>query len=400
MRGVFNKIKRDNDSGLSIIASLVAVIAGLVVGLVVLLFTDASQAFPAFLSILSFPFQEIRNVGQVLYFSTPLIMTGRAVGFAMKTGLFNIGASGQYTFGAFIAIIISSEATMLPIPIRIVVALLGAIVSGALWGAIPGLLKAFRNVHEVISCIMTNWIGIFLVNYLISETIIDTARNATPHITDSALPGLGLGELFQGGNARPSAVNSGLIIALLAAIIIYIILDKTKFGYELKACGFNQNAAKYAGISEKRNIVSSMMISGALAGLGGGLHYMAGAGATMQVADTLASEGFTGISVALLGMSNPIGIIFGAILVSYLFIGGSHIQAFGFAPEIIEMVIAVIIYFCAFVLLIKMAMSRIGKSDSSNETQEAEPPADDKPPDDAPPDDIPPDESFKGGDAL
>jgi simple sugar transport system permease protein len=401
MKNVLQKIKHGDGSGLSILASFIAVLAGLLVGLIVLLFTDYTNAIPAFINTLTFAFQEIRNVGQVLYFATPLILTGLSVGFAMKTGLFNIGASGQYTFGAFLAIYVSSEFTFMPIPIRIVTALLCAVAAGAVWGAIPGLLKAFRNVHEVISCIMTNWIGIFLVNYIISETIVDTARNATPHITYAALPGLGLGELFQGENVRPSAVNSGLLIAIFTAIVIYIILDKTKFGFELKACGLNHNAAKYAGISEKRNIVSSMMISGALAGLGGGLHFMAGAGATMQVADTLSSEGFTGISVALLGMSNPIGIIFAAMLISYLYIGGSHIQQYGFAPEIIEMVIAVIIYFCAFVLLIKMGLKNIGKRDYSKDTQEPAAPTDDKPPDDTPPDgtsESTPAENGEGGD--
>ena len=370
MKKIIQKIKHGDGSGLSILSSFIAVLGGLLVGLIVLLFTDSENALPAFINILTFPFREIRNVGQVLYFATPLILTGLSVGFAMKTGLFNIGASGQFTCGAFAAIYIASEFTFIPVPLRIIVALLAAILSGALWGAIPGFLKAFRNVHEVISCIMTNWIGIFLVNHLISQTIIDTARNATPHITDAALPGLGLGELFQGSDARPSAVNSGLLLAVLAAIIIYIILDKTKFGYELKACGFNHDAAKYAGISEKRNVVTSMMISGALAGLGGGLHFLAGAGATMQVADVLATEGFTGISVALLGMSNPIGIIFGALLIAYLQIGGSHIQTYGFAPEIIQMVIAVIIYFCAFVLLIKMGLKRIGNKKHQVSTDE------------------------------
>ena len=377
MKKALLKIRNENESGLSILSSLIAVIGGLLIGLVVLFFTNAENALPAFLNILSFPFREIRNVGQVLYFATPLIMTGLSVGFAMKTGLFNIGASGQYTCGAFTAIYICSELDFIPVPIRIIIALLGATLSGAVWGAIPGLLKAFRNVHEVISCIMTNWIGIFLVNYIISQTIIDAARNATPHITDAALPGLGLGELFQGSDARPSAVNAGLLIAIFAAIIIYLILDKTRFGYELKACGFNRDAAKYAGISEKRNIVSSMMISGALAGLGGGLHFMAGAGATMQVADVLASEGFTGISIALLGMSNPIGIIFAAFLIAYLQIGGSHIQTYGFAPEIIQMVIAVIIYFCAFVLLIKMGLKKLGKKGHTLNTAEPDEPDND-----------------------
>ncbi|MCL2843214.1 MAG: ABC transporter permease [Oscillospiraceae bacterium] len=369
MKQVIARLKASGDSGLSVLSSLIAVLAGLLVGLVVLLITDAPQAFPAFRHILTFGFQEIRNVGQVLYFATPLILTGLSVGFAYKTGLFNIGASGQYTFGAFVAIWMGLELTFLPPPIRIPLSLLGAMAAGALWGAIPGLLKAFRNVHEVISCIMTNWVGIFLVNFIIMQTIFDPMRNATRTVPlDSNMPGWGLGELFQGGASRPSSVNSGIIVAILAAILVYIILEKTKFGYELKACGFNKDAAKYAGISEKRNIVSSMMISGALAGLGGGLHFLSGAGVEMQVANVLATEGFTGISVALLGLNNPIGIIFGGMLIAYLHMGGFQMQLFGFVPEIIEMVIAVIIYFCAFVLLIKLFLAhRMKKKTLPNE---------------------------------
>ena len=359
MKNFLHKLKSGDGGGLSVLSSLIAVLAGLLVGLIVLFITNPYQAFPAFIDILTFGFQEIRNVGQVLYFATPLILTGLSVGFAYKTGLFNIGAPGQYTFGAFTAIWVGLEMTFLPPVIRIPLALIAAMAAGAIWGAIPGLLKAFRNVHEVISCIMTNWIGIFLVNFIIMRTIFDPARNATRFVpADSNMPGLGLGELFQGGASRPSSINSGIIVAIAAAILVYIILEKTKFGYELKACGFNQNAAKYAGISEKRNVVASMMISGALAGLGGGLHFLSGAGVEMQVANVLASEGFTGISVALLGLNNPIGIIFGGILIAYLHMGGFQMQLFGFVPEIIEMVIAVIIYFCAFVLLIKLFLAR------------------------------------------
>ena len=362
MKKILNKLRFAGEGGLSILSSCIAVIAGLLVGLVVLLITDASQAFPAFISILTSGFQSSRNFGEVLYFATPVIMTGLSVGFAMKTGLFNIGASGQFTFGAYVAILIGVQANFLPPGIRTVASLLGAMLAGALWGAIPGLLKAFRNVHEVISCIMTNWIGIFMVNFLILNTIFDMERNSTIRVPAAAnMPGWGLGSFFQGGAVRPSSVNSGIVVAIFAAIVIYIILEKTKFGYELKACGFNHNAAKYAGISEKRNVVFSMMISGSLAGLGGALHFLSGAGITMNVANVLSMEGFTGISVALLGLSNPIGIIFAGMLIAYLRLGGFQMQLFGFVPEIIEIVTAVIIYFCAFVLMIKMLLTRLAK---------------------------------------
>jgi len=394
MRKVFDKLRQGDGAGLSVLSSLAAVLAGLLVGLAVLFITNPYQAFPAFIDILTFGFQEIRNVGQVLYFATPLILTGLSVGFAYKTGLFNIGASGQFTFGAFAAIWVGLELTFLPSPIRIIASMLAAMLAGAVWGAIPGLLKAFRNVHEVISCIMANWIGIFLVNFIIVNTIFDPMRNATRHLpADSNMPVWGLGELFQGSASRPSSVNSGIIVAILAAIVVYIILEKTKYGYELKACGFNQSAAKYAGISEKRNIVSSMMISGALAGLGGGLHFLSGAGITMQVANVLSTEGFTGISVALLGLNNPIGIIFGGILIAYLHMGGFQMQLFGFVPEIIEMVIAVIIYFCAFVLVIKMYLTRFTKNKNQQSATEAAA----GPPPDAEEADPTPDESGKGG---
>ena len=372
MRAVLSKLKA-SEGGLSVLSSFVAVIAGLLVGLVVLLVTDAGQAFPAFINILTAGFQSMRNFGEVLYFATPIILTGLSVGFAMKTGLFNIGAAGQFTFGAFVAILIGVQATFLPPPVRIIASLLAAMLAGALWAAIPGLLKAFRNVHEVISCIMTNWIGIFLVNYLILNTIFDAERNSTMRVPAAAnMPGLGLGEFFQGGAIRPSSVNSGIIVAIVAAIIVYIILDKTKFGYELKACGLNHNAAKYAGISEKRNIILSMMISGALAGLGGALHFLSGAGITMNVANVLSAEGFTGISVALLGLNNPIGIIFGGMLIAYLHLGGFQMQLYGFVPEIIEIVTSVIIYFCAFVLLVKMMFTRASKKAARHKTPPGE----------------------------
>jgi len=362
----------NRDSVFNFLSSILVIIAGLAIGFIILLISNASQAVPAFMTILTFGAGSMRNIGDVLLFATPIIMTGLSVAFAYKTGLFNIGATGQFTFGAFVAIYIGVNFEFLPPPIRIITSIVAAAIAGALWGAIPGLLKAYRNVHEVISCIMTNYIGMYLVNYMIINSIFDQGRGTTlPLLEDSNLPSLGMENVFAetvGNLTRSSSVNLGIIIAIVMAIMVYIILEKTTFGYELKACGFNRDAAKYAGVNEKSKIISSMMICGALAGVGGALNFMNGTGLSLSAVDMLQSEGFTGISVAFLGLNHPIGIIFSGTLVSYLFLGGARIQVYGFSVELMEIVISVIIYFCAFVFLVKSFLGkRRGKSDKDKE---------------------------------
>ena len=166
-----------------------------------------------------------------------------------------------------------------------------------------------------------------------------------------------------------STVNSGFYIAIIVAIVMYIVLNKTTFGYELKACGFNKDASKYAGINEKRSIVFSMVIAGALAGLGGGLLYLSGpSGRHIKAVDVLAIEGFNGIPVALLGLSNPIGIIFSAIFISYITLGGNYLQTLDFVPEIIDIIIACIIYFSAFALLFRNILPKLLKMLTKSDT--------------------------------
>ena len=350
------------DSSANVLSSLIAILVGLLVGFVILLLSDSSQAVGAFGAILTGGVSDMKSMGQVLYYATPIIMTGLSVGFANRTGLFNIGASGQFIVGAYAAIVVGVKCTFLPGALHWVIALLAAMLAGALWGAIPGLLKAYRNVNEVIACIMMNYIGMYMVNFLITKTVFDSLKNQSMRVANSAnLPKMGLDQIFSEGNNASSA-NSGIFIAVLIAIVIYIILEKTTFGYELKACGFNQDAAKYAGINEKRSIVSSMAIAGAMAGLGGALLYLAGSGKGIDVVDVLAAEGFNGIPVALLGLNNPIGIIFSGLLIAYLNVGGFNMQLFNFAPQVIEIIIAVIIYFSAFALLFKgFIQSRKGR---------------------------------------
>lgn len=341
---------------ISFSSSILAIICGLLFGLVILLLSNPSQASGGFMMILQGGFTDgIQGIGQMFYYATPIIMTGLSVGFAFQTGLFNIGAAGQFTIGAFVAVLIGVKCTFLPAGIHCLVAIAGAALAGALWGMIPGLLKAFRNVNEVISSIMMNYIGMYLVNLLIQKLIYDHVKNQSMAVASTAnLPKAGLDKIFPNTD-----INVGIIIAIVFVILVYIILNRTTFGYELKACGKNQNASKYAGINAKRNIVLSMVISGALAGIGGSLLYLANSGKYLQVLDIIAPEGFSGISVALLGMSNPIGILFAGLFIGHLTVGGYNMQLFDFAPEVIDMIIAAIIYCGALSLLFKGLISKI-----------------------------------------
>jgi simple sugar transport system permease protein len=363
-----------SSGGMNALSSIIAIMVGLFAGFIILLVSNPSQAVAGFVTILTGGFSDMFNVGQVLYYSVPIIMTGLSVGFAGKTGLFNIGASGQFTFGMYASILAAVKCSFLPNPLRCVAALLAGMLAGAIWGLIPGILKALRNVHEVIACIMMNYIGMYLVNHLIRITgIFDQLRNTTVRVPSGAnLPSLGLNTLFSTttaqGTVRPSSVGSGILLVIAACILLYIVLEKTKLGYELKSCGFNKEAARYAGINENRGIMLSMAIAGGLSGLGGALVSLAGAGRGISVIDVLAGEGFQGIPVALLGLYNPIGILFSGILIAHLTQGGFLLQRLHFAPEVIEIIVAVIIYFSALALLFKNFLSVIlkDKNDSSH----------------------------------
>jgi len=350
-----------SDPVVNALSSVTAIFVGLLAGLVILLLTNAPQALHGFEAILISGFSNLNDLGQVLYFATPIIMTGLSVGFSARTGLFNIGASGQFIVGAYSAVLVGVRCGFLPGHLHWITALLAAILAGAIWGAIPGIFKALFNVNEVISCIMTNYIGMYLVNFLVTRTVYDSLRNQSMRVMNSAnIPKMGMDQVFRDGYIVSSA-NSGIIIAAGFAVLMFFILEKTSFGYELKACGFNRDAARYAGINEKRSIILSMIIAGALSGLGGALLFLAGSGKGISVVDVLAMEGFNGIPVALLGLNNPIGIIFSGLLVAYLNVGGNNMQLYGFHPQVIEIIIAVIIYFSAFALIVKGLIDSIGR---------------------------------------
>ena len=369
----------------SLLASLVCILIGLTVGFVVLLALGgitlaqegSSFSFGQLMSttweqgfkpILHGGFYAKANtmgmgVRMEILQAAPLIMTGLSVAFAFKTGLFNIGAAGQYTVGAFFALY---SAIILKMPWW--ACLIAAALGGAIWGTIPGLFKAFLNVNEVITAIMFNWIGLYAVNTMIYQkgygpmfnlktTKTYTIKEASP---ESLLPSFNIpvgGKDYFGKLFQPSI---GIFIAIVVAILIWVIINKTTFGYELKACGHNKDAAKYAGINEKKNIVLSMTIAGALAGLGAGLFYLSGSKEWEPLVSTaLPAAGFNGISVALLASSNPLGCIFSALFISHITTGGGFMFAKLFPSEVADIISGVVIYLCAFSLLLKGGILKI-----------------------------------------
>lgn len=359
-----------------VLSSVFAILIGLLMGFVILLLCNPSQAVPGFFTILTGAFTHgAKGVGQVFYYSTTIILTGLSVGFAFKTGLFNIGASGQFIVGGFGAVYVGIMCKNLG-SIHWVVALLTGVVLGALWGMIPGLLKAFFNVNEVISAIMMNYIGMYGVNWFVKsyKPIFNNIRNESKPVLETAnIPKMGLDKLFP-----ESSINGGFLIAVLVVILVYIVLDKTIFGYELKAVGYNRDASRYAGINEKKSIVLSMVIAGAIAGLAGACLYLAGTGKHIEIVDVIADEGFTGISVALLGLCHPIGVLFAGIFIAYLTAGGFYLQLFEFSVEIIDIIVAIIIYFSAFALMVKLLLGKLEKKKGMAEQVNKTPPNDPK----------------------
>ena len=363
----------------TLLASLVCILAGMAVGFVVLLvlggitMSQSGEEFN-FVNLLKITWEQgfkpivqggfytnANRMGMAVRMeilqAAPLIMTGLSVAFAFKTGLFNIGAAGQYTVGAFMALY---SAIVLKLPWW--ACLIASALGGAVWGAIPGIFKAFLNVNEVITSIMFNWIGLYTVNTLIyqggSGPMYNLKTTKTYTLKESAsqalLPSFNVkvgGKDYFGNMFRPTI---GIFIAIAVAVLIWVIINKTTFGYELKACGHNKNAAKYAGINEKSNIVLSMTIAGALAGLGAGLFYLSGSKEWEPLVSTaLPATGFNGISVALLASSNPIGCIFSAVFISHITVGGGFMTAKLFPSEVSDIVSGVVIYLCAFSLLFK-----------------------------------------------
>ena len=365
------------------LASLISILAGLLVGGIAVILVGCfnekislSGAWDGFRIIFAGIFSTGRNAageltwgfnavntGDMLFRATPLIMTGLSVAVAFKTGLFNIGAPGQYLIStmATLMIALSIPSSSVPTWIIWILAFLGGCLAGALWGALPGLAKACLNINEVLACIMTNWVAANLVTWMFDisnfKNTVENTKSGYIYKTSFngvATPKLGLDKLFPG-----SQVNAGILVAILLAIAMYILMTKTTLGYELQACGANRHAARYAGIKDKRNIVLSMAIAGALAGAGAALYYLSGnTEFYWSTYQSLPAVGFNGIPVALLALNNPIAVIFAGIFMAMLKIVGQQLTNLtAYNEYITDVIIAVIVYLSAFSLVIRMMLS-------------------------------------------
>ncbi|MBT2681418.1 ABC transporter permease [Bacillus sp. ISL-35] len=341
------------------IVSLISIILGLVAGGILMLFIG-SNPIEGYSYLLQGALKNLERIGNTLATATPLIFTGLSVAFAFRTGLFNIGASGQMLVGGLLASAVGLTYDFSR-PVLLAVMILVGMLGGALWAFVPGLLKAKFNVHEVVSTIMMNWIAYWTIYYVVpgyfkgefleteSRKLAESATLRTPWLTD----------MFQG-----SYINLGLFLAVIAVIIIAFIIDKTTLGYELKAVGFNRFAAEYAGMKVNRNIILSMLISGALAGLGGVALYTGNA-SSIQIG-ILPAQGYDGIAVALLGANNPIGVFFAAVLFGILYSGTGFMNAMTeIPPELANTIIAIIIYFAATSVLIERMLNKFKKRSSN-----------------------------------
>ena len=385
------------DSTQKVVASLLSILIGLVVGSLVILIVGLTSksistkgAWEGIRLIFAGIFSTGRDasgalnwgfnptsVGNMLFRATPLIMTGLSIAVAYKTGLFNIGAPGQYLMGTMVSLMLALSLPTETMGAFLVwlIAFLGGMFAGALWGAIPGLLKAFLNINEVLACIMTNWVAANLVTWLFDisnfKNMVEGTKSGYIYKTTYngvATAKLGLDKLFPG-----SQVNAGILVAVLFAIVMYILINKTTLGYQLKACGSNRHAARYAGIKDKRNIVLSMAIAGSMAGGGAALYYLSGNTEFFwSTYQSLPATGFNGIPVALLAVNNPIAVIFTAIFMSMLDIIGLQLTNLtAYNEYITDVIIAAIVYLSAFALVIRMMIAPKKKRSAEPETEGA-----------------------------
>jgi len=342
------------------IATIITIAIGLFIGLLLLLFTAGDVAIPAFKTIVTGGFGIVgfkTGMGRVLYYAVPIMMTGLSVGFAMRTGVFNIGAPGQFLMGLYAGLFTAIHFTPVLGPFTWVAAVIVGAAAGSIWGLVQGLLQAYKNINSIVCGIMMNYVSLYLVNMLIraDRSLYFGGRSYTNSVPNEALlPKLGLNQIFTG-----SAANSGIIICVVVCIVAWFILKKTTLGFEMKATGFNPEAARYAGINVERAIVISMVIAGAFAAMGGVLYHIGSMGQKYTLTDALRPEGFTGIPVALLGSSHPIAIIFSGLLIAYLEVGGLGMESFGIESEIVTVITSITIFFCSFNILFKTLYIRL-----------------------------------------
>ncbi|MCR4999565.1 MAG: ABC transporter permease [Lachnospiraceae bacterium] len=337
--------------------TILAIVIGFAIGAIFLLIAGISPAV-AYGKLIDSVFSKPKYMVWTLVYAAPVIFTGLSVAFSFRTGVFNIGAEGQYIVGSVAACVIGILVPLPPV-IHPLVCILAAAGAGCLWSLIVGVLKTKRGIHEVLSFIMFNWIAYYLQNYIVNIPIIHKkgGGEATENIKDTARI------IFPDGIMKAldcTGAHWGFIFAVIAAIIIFIIIEKTTLGYELKAVGFNKNAAEFAGINVNRSMLTALGISGALAGLGGAVQTLGMAGRLPQLA-AQEGYGFEGITVALIAGSNPLGCIFSGIFYGAMKYGGSKLTMVKAPSEVVNIIMGCVIIFIAISQVFKAIFTSIGK---------------------------------------
>lgn len=344
------------------IAPFIAVLFGLIVGTLLVLFTKNSpiDAFEHLLrggiGLKDGKIDNLQKIGNLILMATPLMLTGLAVAFSFRTGIFNIGVSGQMYIGGLAAIYVGTQFD-LPRLIHVPAVIIAAAVAGALWAFVPALLKAKYKVNEVVTTIMMNYIALEVVSYVVRNVITheDYATESVRVVPSATLRVQAMFDFFSRSN-----INIGIFLALFVAAVYYFVLNKTTFGYELKAVGHNKDASEYAGIKVNTRILQALMISGGIAGLAGVTFYL---GNTDHIAiGKLPTMGFDGIVIALLGLNSAIGVVLASLLLAFFKVGAGAVKASldnNVPNQLVPTMIAVIIYFSATSLLFKNIIKKL-----------------------------------------
>lgn len=341
-----NRLKKSLEG--QVLYIFIAIVLGFAVGALFLLFAGISPT-EAYGKLVDSVFGETKYLFWALTYASPLIFTGLSVAFSFKTGVFNIGAEGQFVVGALVATVLGIKLDLPPV-IHAIVCILAAAIAGGLWSFLVGLMKIKRGIHEVLSFIMFNWIAYYFSNYVVNlPGIHKQGVEATENVKDSARILFPMSARISIGC---SALNFGIILAIVSAIVIYIIIEKTTLGYKLKATGFNKNAALYGGINSNKSILTALTISGVLAGLGGAVQILGMAGRLSQFAKQ-EGFGFNGITVALIATSNPIGCIFAGIFYGAISYGGTKLNIVNTPSEVINIIMGCIVIFIACAVVFK-----------------------------------------------
>lgn len=327
------------------IHTLLSILIGFIVGAIFLAVMGISVS-AAYGRLFQSVFSSVKSLSYCVVYATPYIATGLSVAFSFKTGVFNIGAEGQFVVGSMSACVVGILFGNLPSAVLIPLCLIAAAIAGAVWGMIVGFLKTKWGINEVLSMIMFNWIAFYLSNYIAGIPAIhnEGTAEATRNVSANArmlLPG----ELIDNLGLCNTA-NWGIFLAIVLTLIVYFVIEKTTLGYELKAVGSNRSAAEYGGINVNRSILTALAISGALAGIGGALQLL-GMGGRISVFTSQEGFGFAGIVVALIGVSNPLGVFIAGLFYGALKYGGGRLNLVGAPTQVVDIIVGTVVFFIA-----------------------------------------------------